>query len=420
MNYEYLKLNTIRFIDDSDSGKEGQRYYRTVKDDRTYCAASDTEGISFDGQYHSDKGTCHVNGKELQTGFFMYSGSPSESDGEHRILASSQFDAYKYQIGSAINGLVLFKIYNGIYYFLSKDNLSPTTWGCNDPLDLIAGTSSNLGTGHFNTTTIAAHSNCENAARVSLNYKEGDHTEFYLPSENELKAIYEIKDHLENIEGIAKLEGTYWSSTVDVEFRSSHGHRTSVERDRVEVVDFDSGERYGVSVNEEHHVRPILSMPSNDPELFFVTDENELHRSISERLETNPNYLRTWFEHNYPSPSVRYDDFTREELLSIYMADLSIQCPDILKDGDTIDLTDSGKIMECVAIVVMGVIQRLEMWNLIKMKIKAIKMVMVNREMMKIIMEIKGDKAVMEIITRTIIQEGITTKTRKNYLWILL
>ena len=29
------------------------------------------------------------------------------------------------------------------------------------------------------------------------------------------------------------------------------------------------------------------------------------------------------------------------------MADLSIQCPDILKDGDTIDLTDSGKIMEC-------------------------------------------------------------------------
>ena len=71
LNYEYLKLNTIRFIDDSDSGKEGQRYYRTVKDDRTYCAASDTEGISFEGQYHSDKGTCHVNGKELQTGFYV-------------------------------------------------------------------------------------------------------------------------------------------------------------------------------------------------------------------------------------------------------------------------------------------------------------------------------------------------------------
>lgn len=76
-NYQYFKLNTVKFIDDHKPGEEGEKYYRKTKNKQSYCAILNAENINFLGMYHSANGTCRVVTKDLseqvlKKDFFVY------------------------------------------------------------------------------------------------------------------------------------------------------------------------------------------------------------------------------------------------------------------------------------------------------------------------------------------------------------
>ncbi|MDB2317936.1 hypothetical protein N9V23_04200, partial [Flavobacteriales bacterium] len=86
-----------------------------------------------------------------------------------------------------------------------------------------------------------------------------------------------------------------------------------------------------------------------EEETHFHTDLNSVHRFIRERLEIDPNAFASYFQHNHPELILDGVQLDAQDRVAIMMADLSYQCPDILKDWDAeaIDLTKPERIMEC-------------------------------------------------------------------------
>jgi hypothetical protein len=89
-------------------------------------------------------------------------------------------------------------------------------WGCGFPAGItIGGTSAAIGTGAANTALILAGcSEAGIAARLCADLTEGGYSDWYLPSQGELTAMYTNKDTIGGFEN-----GYYWTSTeVDVDF----------------------------------------------------------------------------------------------------------------------------------------------------------------------------------------------------------
>jgi hypothetical protein len=89
-------------------------------------------------------------------------------------------------------------------------------WGCGYPAGItIGGTSAAIGTGAANTALILAGcSEAGIAARLCANLTEGGYSDWYLPSQGSLNALYINKD---TIGGFTA--ANYWCSTeVDVDF----------------------------------------------------------------------------------------------------------------------------------------------------------------------------------------------------------
>ena len=87
-----------------------------------------------------------------------------------------------------------------------------------------------------------------------------------------------------------------------------------------------------------------------EEETHFHTDLNSVHRFIRERLEIDPNAFPSYFQHNHPELILNGAQLDAQDRVAIMMADLSYQCPDILKDWDAeaIDLTKPGRISQCM------------------------------------------------------------------------
>jgi hypothetical protein len=90
----------------------------------------------------------------------------------------------------------------------------------------------------------------------------------------------------------------------------------------------------------------ILS--NSNAETHFHTELNSVHRFIRERLEIDPNAFPSYFQHNHPELILNGVQLDAQDRVAIMMADLSYQCPDILKDWDAeaIDLTKPGRVFE--------------------------------------------------------------------------
>ncbi|MCH1436922.1 MAG: hypothetical protein L7U70_02400 [Flavobacteriales bacterium] len=90
----------------------------------------------------------------------------------------------------------------------------------------------------------------------------------------------------------------------------------------------------------------ILS--NSNAETHFHTELNSVHRFIRERLEIDPNAFPSYFQHNHPELILNGAQLDAQDRVAIMMADLSYQCPDILKDWDAeaIDLTKPGRVFE--------------------------------------------------------------------------
>jgi hypothetical protein len=89
-------------------------------------------------------------------------------------------------------------------------------WGCGYPAGItIGGTSAAIGTGAANTALILAGcSESGIAAKLCADLTEGGYSDWYLPSQNELTAMYTNKDTIGNFQNT-----NYWSSTeTDVDF----------------------------------------------------------------------------------------------------------------------------------------------------------------------------------------------------------
>lgn len=138
------------------------------------------------------------------------------------VYINSGSTGVTYTIGQAALGGVIAYINGGGSSGTSglvaqvADISSSAGWGCGYPAGItIGGTSDAIGTGAVNTDLILAGcSEAGIAARLCADSTEGGYSDWYLPSQGDLTAMYTNKD---TIGGFANVP--YWSSTEgDVDF----------------------------------------------------------------------------------------------------------------------------------------------------------------------------------------------------------
>ena len=121
-------------------------------------------------------------------------------------------------------------------YLEAGPQLAPTDW-CGDDWELdVAGTKETIGAGAANTELIAAACG-EGAANTVSDYDGGGKTDWFLPSKDELKPLYEQRDTV----GGFGLPGNNWSS-FETYWSSTQGDiATTGFTDVAWAQDFDGG-----------------------------------------------------------------------------------------------------------------------------------------------------------------------------------
>jgi len=98
-------------------------------------------------------------------------------------------------------------------------NAGRAQWGC---ARIIIGTEKEIGSGKTNTQKII--DNCDqlvNAAIVSNLYQSGIGENWFLPSLEELKLLYENRSYFDEFEKLSENSAPYWSSSENLEFSAT-------------------------------------------------------------------------------------------------------------------------------------------------------------------------------------------------------
>jgi len=123
-------------------------------------------------------------------------------------------------IGDVYQGGIIFYLNNtgehGLICALYDQNTN-AVWGCQGT-EILAGTSSALGSGNDNTNNILADCSSSNiAAYYCANFTVDTYDDWYLPSLEELKLMHHQKDVINNTAtanaGAVFFSNNYWSST---------------------------------------------------------------------------------------------------------------------------------------------------------------------------------------------------------------
>lgn len=142
-------------------------------------------------------------------------------------------------IGDSVGGGILF--YTGATYGLvaaNNDIYTSVDWGIYGVE--VPGTSTAVGTGQANTTAIIANFSGFTAAKACSDFVSGGFSDWYLPSKDELTALWSGKTYLSNL----NIYDNYWSSS-QVTPHTAH------------MQYFVSGQQGEGYKNQAYRVRPI-------------------------------------------------------------------------------------------------------------------------------------------------------------------